>query len=371
MIEPESLDARSGALEEARQVAEDARRIASRNGRLSRRQRHVARRMGEPRHRINDQQNRIAPVAKVFGNRHGVFAARGGASSGFRHRSRRQPPLSVALRRPSRSRNSRTSRPRSPTSAMTTVSNCGARASIASKRRFADAGASEYAHTLPDAERREEIDHAHTSAGGPDARALERRRRGRVERHDLSPTANSPVPSSGRPSESMTRPFQLPCGDSDSGRRERRARRSPRRCARRRASAWPSRRRSSQLRQSGRDRRRRPDAFAKPEKARQAGDAVVRHRHLDHGAAHLRHGRWRNPHATRRSRRSSGAGAPERGSIMLTPKSLDRVLQRRLGLRGLGARRRRRRASHRSVGSSRAPDRRSSFRPRPERPRRG
>ena len=174
--------ARPGALEEARQIAEDARRIAAGDGRLSRRQRHVARGVSETGDRIDDQQHRFALIAEVFGDRHRGFrgeAAHHGALVAGRNDSDgggavfaervvkkfahfaatladKRDDDGVDRRRPGQHRQ---------------------------KRRFADPGAGEYAHSLPEAQRREEIDDSNPGAEGRmNARARERSRGSRVER---------------------------------------------------------------------------------------------------------------------------------------------------------------------------------------------
>ena len=80
------------------------------------------------------------------------------------------------------------------------------------------------------------------------------------------------------------------------------------------------------------------DALAKLEEAREAGDAIVRHRDLDNGAAHARRRQIPDspcdPPLEALERRQRGVGASVDHAD--DARSLDRLLQRRFGLRGLG-----------------------------------
>ena len=240
-----SLDAGSRALEQAGQIAEHARRVAAGDRGLSRRQRHVARRMRIAGDRIDDEQHRLAQITEIFGDRHrrlrrepahhrALVAGRDDGDRGaaiFAQRVVEKFPHFAAPLADERD-DDRVDRRR----ARQHGEHC----------RLADARAREHPHSLPDAERREEIDHAHAGAQRRvNAPAPERRWRRRVERLRIAPrSARSPAPSIGRPSASMTRPFQARCGASD--RASARQARAPiaARCARRTASASPRHRRS-------------------------------------------------------------------------------------------------------------------------------
>jgi hypothetical protein len=63
------------------------------------------------------------------------------------------------------SRNSRTSRPRSPTNAITTTSKSGSAREHPQQRRLADARSREHADSLARTERSEKVDHANAGSG--------------------------------------------------------------------------------------------------------------------------------------------------------------------------------------------------------------
>jgi hypothetical protein len=96
------------------------------------------------------------------------------------------------------------------------------------------------------------------------------------------------MPSIGRPSASMTRPFQAGWGDSDSV--SVRKARAPIVTAARveRLEGGRGVVDSDHFADLDAIADIDADAFAQLEKARQAGDAIVRHRNLDNEAAHLR-----------------------------------------------------------------------------------
>ena len=111
------------------------------------------------------------------------------------------------------SRNSRTSRPRSPTRAMTTASKSREPASMARRVDLPTPGAGENADALPGANRREEIDDADAGAqGSRDPRAAHGGRRRGVDLDGRLALCSGPAPSIGTPRALMTRPFQLGCG---------------------------------------------------------------------------------------------------------------------------------------------------------------
>ena len=114
------------------------------------------------------------------------------------------------------SRNSRTSRPRSPTSPMTTVSICGARPSIASND---DLPTPEPANTPMRCPRHSGVKRSTTRTPvriGAETRARRNGGGGSLSSGaGLSPWASSPAPSTGRPRASMTRPFHVGSGDSE------------------------------------------------------------------------------------------------------------------------------------------------------------
>ena len=291
-----SFHPRSSALEEPRQIAEDARRIAAGDRGLSRRQRHIARGMSKTGDRIDDQQHRIALIAEVFGDRHcgfrGEAAHHGALVAGRNDRDRGRAVLAervvkkfahfatafaderdddgVDRRRPSQHRQ---------------------------KRRLADPGAREHPNSLPKTQGSEEIDDSDSrSEGRMDPPAAERRRGSRVKRHGLV-SADELARAVDRPPERVHDPtFPGPM------RRQRQivgaiGARADRRVAARVERLEGGRGLVDPDHFADLDAIAHvdADALAKLEEAREAGDAIVRHRDLDNGAAHAR--RRQIPHS--------------------------------------------------------------------------
>ncbi len=144
----------------------------------------------------------------MLGDRPSRPARRAIAPGPARHWSRpRRLTRRDPLRRARCSRKSPTSRPRSPTSATTTMSALVPARNRAEQRALAHAGAGKQADALPDAEREQGVDGAHTGCertvhrsssegGGRSARSTGTR---------TSPPGSG-LPSAGRPSPSSTRP---------------------------------------------------------------------------------------------------------------------------------------------------------------------
>ena len=215
MIAPRAFGAGPGALQQARQVGEHARRIAARHRRLAGGQRDVARGMGEAGDAIDDQQHRLAAVAEIFGDghrglgreaaHHRAFVAGGDDGDGLvavvaERVVEKLAHLAAALADQRDDDGVEIGRARQHRQ----------------QRGFADAGAGEHADALAGAERREQVDDADAGLdrlarrGRASAPAAARRRAPSRARRRRS----APPSSSGRPSASMTRPFQLSSGHS-------------------------------------------------------------------------------------------------------------------------------------------------------------
>ncbi len=183
------------------------------------------------------------------------------------------------------------------------------------ERRFADPGAGEYAHSLPQAQRSEEIDDSNPGAEGRmNAPALERRRGSGVERR-RPVSAGEFARAVDRPPErvhdpafpgSMRRQRQV-VGAMGAGADRCFAARVER-LERRRGFVDPDHFADLDA-IADVDR----DALAQLEKARQTRDAIVRHRDLDDGAAHARRRQIshspRNPPLEALEGRQSSVGA--------------------------------------------------------------
>jgi hypothetical protein len=138
----------AGALEQARQRGEHGGRIALGRGRLADGQADLAPGHRHARHGVDHEQHLLALVAEVLGDRGGHERAAGPHQRGLvagrhDHHGARQPSSPSEL-----SMKSRTSRPRSPSSAITFTSALRLPRDHAEQRALAHAAAREDAHAL-------------------------------------------------------------------------------------------------------------------------------------------------------------------------------------------------------------------------------